>query len=105
MKFFDLSGVRNRCCNLPSRDRRVDSSDKFSSFEHDHVFIERLQHRVAEAGAAIEKAALAYVQKQEFKQRPSGHAIKEFLLMKAALAAIFAKEGLAQAERLVRCVV
>src|SRR5882724_11649716 len=62
------------------------------ALEHDHVFVKGLQQRVAQAGASIEKAALAGVKQKEFQQWPRGQAIEDFFLMKAALDEVAGKK-------------
>jgi hypothetical protein len=85
---------------LIRRSRRRSLPGQFSGLEHNHVFIEGLKHGVVKTPAAVEKAALGDIERQEFEQRSSWRPIEQLLLMKAALVKILSEDGLAKAERL-----
>src|ERR1700681_1914317 len=66
---------------------------QFRGLEHDHGFVKRLQQGVIEAGAAIEKAALAHGEQEKFYERARRQAVEQLLLMSAAPVAVFGQEG------------
>ena len=55
---------------------------QFSDLQDDHVFVNRLQDRISETGAPVQKTPLRDVKDEEFHQRAQRNAIEEFLLMK-----------------------
>src|SRR5580693_1281405 len=87
--------------DFTSRKRRGSLPDQFLCLEDDHVFIQRLKHGILETRVAVEKTALAQIEQKKFEEGPSGQAIKEFFLVKAATVDLFAKEGLEETELLV----
>src|SRR5690348_10672906 len=64
----------------------------------DHVFVQRLQHRVLQPGAAVEEATLAEVEQQELEEGALRQAIEEPLLVVAARVEIALRESLHPAE-------
>src|SRR5208337_4945102 len=61
---------------------------QFAHFEHDHIFIDRLQKRVLQAGATVQESALDAVKQPEFEHRAARNSIEKLLLVIAALVEI-----------------
>jgi len=56
---------------------RVLELRKLLHLEHDHGFVDDLEQRVGEAGAAIEEIALEKVEQQKLDQGPGRQAVEE----------------------------
>jgi len=65
----------------------------FSSYlgllEHDEVFVDRLQHRIGDARATVEKCTPQQHHVDEFDKGSAGKPVEEFFLMIPALGKTF----------------
>src|ERR1019366_7341 len=64
--------------------------------------VHRLQYRIGQTCAPVQKAAFAEIQDEKLQHRAHRYAIEQFLLMKAAFMKIARHESFAQRESSVR---
>src|ERR1700682_3397644 len=71
------------CVSMISRgESRLMFDLQFSDLQHYHVFVNRLQDRISETGAPVQKTPLRDIKDEELHQWAQRKAIEEFLLMK-----------------------